>query len=209
MRPHREVPRELQDSTEAFEATTREAKTSGEEVTSISEQLRNTNEELEAVKEELQSVNEELTVVNAQLQGKMLELDVLTTDLDNLLGCTDMAIVFLDAELNVRRFTPGINDLLGLISADIGRSVAHLAQKFSGADLIADAEHVLAKRVPLESEVHSHSGRWYLRRMLPYRTADERIAGVIVAFIDISTHKLAAQSIDAERPQSIRGASRL
>jgi two-component system, chemotaxis family, CheB/CheR fusion protein len=197
----RHLRRELQDNIEAFEATTEELKAANEEVTSINEELQSTNEELETTQEELQSVNEELVTVNTQLQGKVLELEGLNDDLDNLLSNTHIAVVFLDTELKVRRFTPAIDDLLGLIAADIGRPVAHLAQKFSGDELTVDAGKVLAKLVPLESEVRSHSGRWYLRRTLPYRTEDDRIAGVVVTFVDISARKQAEQSIEAERMQ--------
>lgn len=195
----RHLRRELQDNIEAFEATTEELKAANEEVTSINEELQSTNEELETTKEELQAVNEELVTVNTQLQAKVLELEGLNDDLDNLLSNTHIAVVFLDTELKVRRFTPAIDDLLGLIAADIGRPVAHLAQKFSGDELTVDAAKVLAKLVPLESEVRSHSGRWYLRRTLPYRTEDNRIAGVVVTFVDISARKQAEQSIEAER----------
>jgi two-component system, chemotaxis family, CheB/CheR fusion protein len=161
--------------------------------------LQSTNEELETTKEELQSVNEELVTVNTQLQSNVLELEGLSNDLHHLLSNTHIPVLFLDTELKVRRFTPAINDLLGLISADIGRPVAHLAQKFSGGDLIADAAQVLAKLVPLESEVHSHSGRWYLRRTLCYRTEGDRIAGVVVTFVDISARKQAEQALEIER----------
>jgi len=191
----RALRRELQMSVEAFEATTEELKASNEEVTSINEELQSTNEELQTSKEELQSLNEELTTVNSQLQSKVFELEALTDDLDNLLSSTDIAVVFLDAQLRVRRFTPAINDLLTLIPADIGRPLADFAQKFSDGDLIADARRVLAKLVPLESEAHSQSGRWYLRRALPFRTDDNRIAGVVITFIDITARKHAEQAI--------------
>jgi two-component system CheB/CheR fusion protein len=193
----RALRRELQTSVEAFEATNEELKASNEEVTSINEELQSTNEELETGKEELQSLNEELTTVNSQLQSKVLELEGLTADLDNLLSSTDIAVVFLDAQLRVRRFTPAINDLLTLIPADIGRPLADFAQKFSNGQLIEDARRVLQKLVPLESEAHSQSGRWYLRRTLPFRTDDNRIAGVVITFIDISARKNAEQSIAA------------
>jgi two-component system CheB/CheR fusion protein len=177
--------RELQDSIEAFEAAT--------------EELRSAHEALQAAREELQSVNEELLTVNTQLHIKALELESLNSDLDNLLGNTHIPVLFLDTELRVRRFTPAINDLLGLIGADIGRPVAHLAQKFSGSDLVADAEQVLTTLVPLQCEVLSHSGRWYLRRTLCYRTEDDRIAGVVVSFVDICARKQAQQAIEEER----------
>ncbi len=193
----RMLRRELQTSVEAFEATNEELKASNEEVTSINEELQSTNEELETGKEELQSLNEELTTVNAQLQTKLFELEALTNDLENLLSSTDIAVVFLDPQLKVRRFTPAISDLLTLIPSDIGRPLAHLAQKFSDGDLIADAGQVLAKLVPLESEVHSQTDRWYLRRTLPYRTEDNRIDGVVITFIDISARKRAERAIAA------------
>jgi two-component system CheB/CheR fusion protein len=191
----RGLKRDLQTHAEAFEATNEELKASNEEVTSINEELQSTNEELETGKEELQSLNEELTTVNAQLHTKLSELEALTNDLDNLLSSTDIAVVFLDPQLNVRRFTPSIGDLFTLIPADIGRPLAHLAQKFTDGDLIADAHQVLARLVPRESEVHSYSNRWYLRRTLPYRTEDNRIAGVVITFIDITGRKQAERAI--------------
>ncbi|HEX3843934.1 MAG TPA: chemotaxis protein CheB, partial [Steroidobacteraceae bacterium] len=201
----RALRRELQTSVEAFEATNEELKASNEEVISINEELQSTNEELETGKEELQSLNEELTTVNGQLQAKVLELEALTNDLDNLLSSTDIAVVFLDPQLKVRRFTPAVNDLLTLIPADIGRPLAHLAQKFADGDFIADAGQVLAKLVPLESEVRSHSGRWYLRRTRPYRTEDNHIGGVVITFVDISARKRGEQAIAAaqERLQAV------
>jgi two-component system CheB/CheR fusion protein len=188
--------RELQASVEAFEASNEELKASNEEVTSINEELQSANEELETGKEELQALNEELVTVNSQLQAKLVELEALTNDLDNLLSSTSIAVVFLDTQLRVRRFTPAISDLLELLPADIGRPLAHLAQKFSDGDLIADAGAVLARLTPLEAEALSHSGRWYLRRTLPYRTDDNRIAGVVVTFVDITARKRAEQVIE-------------
>jgi two-component system, chemotaxis family, CheB/CheR fusion protein len=96
-------------------------------VTSINEELQSANEELETSKEELQALNEELVTVNGQLQTKLVELEALTDDLDNLLSSTSIAVVFLDTQLKVRRFTPAINDLLELLPGDIGRPLAHLA----------------------------------------------------------------------------------
>jgi two-component system CheB/CheR fusion protein len=199
---HKEVSHmrcELRGNIDPFEAAAEELKTVNEEAASINEELQSTDEALETTGEELQSVNEELVTVNAQLQAKVLELESLDNDLDNLLSNTHIPVLFLDTDLKVRRFTTAMNDLIGLISADIGRPVAHLAQKFSGGDLVADAAQVLATLVPLESEVHSHSGRWYLRRTLCYRTEDDRIAGVVVAFVDVSARKQAQQAIEVER----------
>jgi len=197
--------RELQATVESFEATNEELKASNEEVISINEELQSANEELETGKEELQALNEELVTVNAQLQNKLTELEALTNDLDNLLSSTNIAVVFLDTQLKVRRFTPAISDLLELLPADIGRPLAHLAQKFSDGDLIADATSVLARLAPLEAEALSHSGRWYLRRTLPYRTDDNRIAGVVITFVEITARKRAEQAVAAaqERLQAV------
>jgi len=189
--------RELQATVEAFEAANEELKASNEEGTSTNEELQSANEELETGKEELQSLNEELITVNAQLHTKVIELEALTNDLDNLLSSTDIAVLFLDPQLNVRRFTPAMSDLIELIPADVGRPLAHFTQKFTGSDVIAEAGRVMAKLVPIESEVQSHSDRWYLRRSLPYRTQDDRIAGVVITFIDITVRKRAERTIEA------------
>jgi two-component system, chemotaxis family, CheB/CheR fusion protein len=186
---------ELQNTTEAFEAANEELKAANEEATSMNEELQSTNEELETSKEELQSVNEELTTVNNQLQAKIAQLEATTNDLANLLGSTDIAVIFLDAEFRVRRFTPAINDLVELRESDLGRPVTDLAQKFTDDKLLPDARAVLQKLVPVEREIRSHSGRWYLRRTLPYRTAENHIEGVVITFVDIAARKLAEAEI--------------
>ena len=191
--------RELQASVEAFEASNEELKASHEEVLSVNEELQSANEELETSKEELQSLNEELTTVNSQLQAKILEQEHTTNDLSNLLSSTSIAVVFLDTQLMVRRFTPAVQDLLDLIPTDIGRSISDLAPKFSTADgettahgaLRHTARMVLENLTPVEAEVRSQSGRWYLHRTLPYRTTDNHIEGVVLTFVDISARKTA------------------
>ena len=191
----RSLRRQLQGSIEAFEISNQELKASNEEVTSINEELQSTNEELETGKEELQSVNEELLTVNTQLQNKIAELEGATNDLTNLLSSTDIAVVFLDTRFRVRRFTPAVRDLMELIDSDIGRPVTDLARKFSDVYLLPDAEKVLQTLVPIEAEVCSTSGRWYLRRVLPYRTRENHISGVVITFIDIAARKQAEQEI--------------
>ncbi|MDB6157236.1 MAG: torS, partial [Gammaproteobacteria bacterium] len=201
----RTLRRELQNTIEAFEATSEELKASNEEATSINEELQSSNEELETGKEELQSVNEELTTVNSQLQTKIAQLEATTNDLANLLSSTDIAVVFLDSDFRVRRFTPAVSDLLELIESDIGRRITDLAQKFTDGNLLVDAHSVLQRLVPVEREVRSHSGRWYLRRTLPYRTAENRIEGVVITFVDVGARKRAEQEILAahERVQAV------
>jgi two-component system CheB/CheR fusion protein len=191
--------RELQAGAEAFEASKEELKASNEEVISINEEFQSANEELETSKEELQSVNEELTTVNTQLQEKILEIEQATNDLSNLLSSTNIAVVFLDTALKVRRFTPAVQDLIELIPTDIGRSISNLSPKFSLVDgreashgvLRDTAQVVLNKLIAVEAEFRSHSGRWYLHRALPYRTEDNHIAGVVLTFFDITARKSA------------------
>ena len=191
--------RELQGTIEAFEASNEELKASNEEIISINEELQSANEELEAGKEEVQSLNEELIAANAQLQAKIQETEAATNDLTNLLSSTHIAVVFLDTQLRVRRFTPAISDLLALIPGDIGRPIAHFAPKFSDGDLLEDAHAVLARLIPIESELRSHSGTWYLRRTLPYRTSDNRIDGVVITFVDITARKNVEQALAASQ----------
>ena len=193
----RSVREALQSTIEELESSNEELKASNEEVTSINEELQSTNEELETSKEELQSLNEELTTVNSQLQAKIEELESTSNDLSNLLSSTNIAVVFLDTSLRVRRFTPAMRDLLELIPSDVGRPVEHLAQKFTGGHLVQDAQAVLDTLVPLEAEICSNSGRFYIRRILPYRTTDNRIAGVVVTFFDISERKRAEDHVHA------------
>jgi two-component system, chemotaxis family, CheB/CheR fusion protein len=180
---------ELQSTTEAYEATNEELKAAHEEATSMNEELQSSNEELETSKEELQSINEELTTVNSQLQSKITQLEATTNDIANLLSSTDIAVLFLDAKFRVRRFTPAVTDLLELIETDVGRPVTDLAQKFTDDNLLSDARTVLQHLVPIEREVESHSGRWYLRRTLPYRTSENHIEGVVITFVDIGARK--------------------
>ena len=190
---------ELQTTIQQMESANEELKAANEEVTSINEELQSTNEELETSKEELQSYNEELHTINSELQNKILELETLSDNLDNLLNSTDIATVFLDTDLHISWFSPGSKDLLDLLPSDIGRPIGHFALKFADADLLRDAATVLDKLIRIEAEVRSNVGRWYLRRMLPYRTRDDRIAGVVVTFVDITERKQTADAINEAR----------
>jgi two-component system CheB/CheR fusion protein len=193
----RTARRDLQSVTEAFQSNNEELKASNEEVISINEELQSANEELESSKEELQSLNEELIAANAQLQTKIGELEAANNDLSNLWSSTSIAVVFLDTQLRVRRFTPAMSDLLELLPGDIGRPIAHFAPKLTRGDLVEDARQVLSSRLPSEAEMSSHSGAWYLRRTLPYRTADQRIDGIVITFFDITARKRAEELVEA------------
>lgn len=167
--------------------------TANEEVTSMNEELQSTNEELETSREELRSVNDELSTVNTQLHGKVGQLELAASDLANLLSSTHIATLFLDPELRVRRFTPAMTELVKLLSTDLGRPLDDLAPKFSDPDLLEDAKRVLVDLAPIEAEVRSDQGRWYVRRVLPYRTEQGGADGVVITFHDVTRLK------DAER----------
>lgn len=187
------VRQELLHTVTELQLRNEELRASNEEVTSINEELQSTNEELETSKEELQSLNEELTTVNAQLEAKVVEHEATSNDLSSLLHSTDIAVVFLDTQFRIRRYTPAVRTLFDLIPSDAGRPLANLARKFKDDDLLEDARAVLDRLVPVEREIVSDAGHWYLRRLLPYRTTDNRIDGVVITFIDITASKLAEQ----------------
>jgi two-component system CheB/CheR fusion protein len=186
---------DLRLTIEQMEAANEELKASNEEIRSINEELQASNEELETSKEELQSLNEELNTTNAQLQSKLEELEVRTDDLNNLLNSSDVATLFLDLDLRIRWFTPTMKGLLELLPTDVGRPVAHFAQKFTG-DLVEDASRVLAKLSPEDAEVLGAEDRWYLRHIVPYRTRDNRISGVVATFTEITDRKRREREVE-------------
>ncbi len=190
---------ELQGTIEQLESVNEELKAANEEAISMNEELQSTNEELETSKEELQSFNEELHSVNNQLQHKIGELDQTSNDLSNLLSGTEIATVFLDTDLRIKWFSPSTKQLLDLQSSDIGRPVSHFARKFADQKLLGDADAVLTTLTPIEAEIRSDDGKWYLRRILPYRTRDNRIAGLVLTFVDVSGRKNASDAIDEAR----------
>ena len=160
-----------------------------EELQSTNEELQSTNEELTTSKEEMQSLNEELQTVNAELQSKVDELSGANNDLKNLLNSTDIATMFLDNELRVRRFTTQASRIIKLIPSDIGRPITDLASDLSYPDLTADAREVLRTLVFSEKPIAARDGLWFLVRIMPYRTLDDRIEGVVITFMDITASR--------------------
>ena len=185
----------LRDTVEQYEASTEELKASNEELQAMNEELRSATEELETSREELQSINEELTTVNHELKGKVDELGQANSDMQNLMDATAIATVFLDRELRITRYTPSAVSLFNLIASDLGRPLADLATRLDYPQLSEDAKRVLDKLVPIEREVSLPDGKWFLSRLLPYRTIDDHIAGVVVSFIDITPQKQAAAQL--------------
>jgi PAS domain S-box-containing protein len=186
---------DLQSTVEEMESSNEELKASNEEIMSMNEELQSTNEELETSKEELQSLNEELSTVNNQLQEKVEELEKANNDMANLFKCTDIATVFLDAALRIKLFTPAAARLYNLIASDVGRPVGDITSRFSDPDLLGDAREVLEHLAPREKEVPAADGGWWARRIMPYRTRDDRIEGVVITFVDITERKQAADAV--------------
>jgi two-component system CheB/CheR fusion protein len=180
----------LQTTNEELETSNEELKSSNEEMQSVNEELQSTNEELETSKEELQSVNEELATVNAELHTKVDDLSRANNDMNNLLSGTGIGTVFVDLQLRILRFTPAATRIINLILSDVGRPIGHVVSNLVGYDhLVADAQAVLDTLAPKEADVQTTAGKWYSMRMLPYRTLDNVIEGVVITFVDISEAK--------------------
>ncbi|HEV2912213.1 MAG TPA: PAS domain S-box protein [Pyrinomonadaceae bacterium] len=184
------VKAQLRATIQQYETQTEELKASNEELQAMNEELRSTAEELETSREELQSVNEELTTVNQELKIKIEELSQANDDFINLMNSTDIGTIFLDRTLRLKLFTPRARDIFNLIPADVGRPLSDITARLDAANLLADPEHVLASLQPLQREVETREGRWYLMNISPYRTVEDRIEGVILTFLDITERKL-------------------
>jgi two-component system CheB/CheR fusion protein len=191
---------QLRASIEQYETSIEELKASNEELQAINEELHSTTEELETSKEELQSINEELHAVNQELKTKIDELSRANADLQNFLAATDIGTIFLNRALQIVSYTPQAEQLFNLIPADIRRPLAHVTHRISYTNLPSDAAQVLQQLTPIEREVQRDDGRWYIARLLPYRTMDDRINGVVLTFVDINQRKLSEQArLDAHR----------
>jgi two-component system, chemotaxis family, CheB/CheR fusion protein len=177
----------LQTTIEEYETALEEVKSGNEELVSVNEELQSTNEELETSKEELQSVNEELNTVNQELASKVDELHQSNADLRNLFESTEIATVFLDRFMVIRTYTPAARSIFNLISADRGRPITDIAQRLESVDLRGDIQQVLDEGKPLERSVRSGDGdTHYLMRILPYRTVDDAMDGVLMTFVNVS-----------------------
>ena len=194
----RELEEELEESShrlqaiiEEYETSQEEMKASNEELQSANEELRSTMEELETSKEELQSMNEELSTVNQENRHKVAELSQLSSDLQNLLAATEIATLFLDREMRILRFTPKLEEIFNIRLADRGRLISDQTHKLGYENLVKDARKVLKNLQPIENEVTDSSGSTYISRILPYRSTDDKIEGVVITFTDISSRKKA------------------
>lgn len=179
----------LQVAHAEMQTSIEEYKSSNEELQSMNEELQSTNEELTTSKEELQSLNEELQTVNAELQSKVDELTGLRNDMTNLLNSTEIATIFLDNAMNLRRFTAHATHLFKLIPGDVGRPLSDIVSDLDYPDMRRDAHEVLRTLVFHEQEALTRDERWYRVRIMPYRTLENLIDGVVITFIDITEIK--------------------
>jgi two-component system CheB/CheR fusion protein len=182
-----------QAAIEEQQSSNEELKSTNEEMQSTNEELQSTNEELKTSKEELQSLNEELITVNTELQAKIEQLASMQNDMKNLLDNTNIGTVFLDEQLVIRRFTREATNIFRLVPSDVGRPLSDIKSNLEGEELLTKAQAVLESLVPIEQEVRTDNGAWYLVRIQPYRTLDNIIEGVVLTFTDIS------KRIEAER----------
>jgi two-component system CheB/CheR fusion protein len=179
----------LQSIIETQEATNEALTVEHEEVLSANEELQSTNEELETAKEELQSTNEELSTLNEELQNRNAELGQLANDLSNLLVGVSIPVIVVGGDRRIRRFTAAAEPLLNLIPADVGRPISDLRPNIDIPDLDSLISEVSGKGSLVEREVQSRDGRWYSLRMRPYKTAENKIDGVLMALMDIDVMK--------------------
>ena len=185
---------EVQALHEEMQTTQEELKSSNEEMQSTNEELQSTNEELTTSKEEMQSLNEELQTVNLELQSRVDDLSLASNDMENLLNSTDMATVFLDSALHLRRFTRQATRIFRLIAGDVGRPLSDIVSDLGYPGLAADAGDVLRTLAFVEREVATADGRWFQVKFMPYRTMENVIDGVVITFNDISR----AKNLEAE-----------
>ena len=190
----RRTHEDMQVLREEMQTTSEELKSANEELQSANEELQSMNEELTTSKEEMQSMNEELQVVNQDLMVKLQDLSRTNNDMKNLLSSTDTATLFLDNELNVRWFAPQTAEIIHLIASDIGRPVTDLVSQLNYPSLAADIREVLRSLVAISKEIPSHDGRWFTVRIIPYRTKESMIDGLVLTFLDVSkAHQLARE----------------
>jgi two-component system CheB/CheR fusion protein len=188
-RKYQQACLETQTVREEIQTSQEELRSTNEEQQSTNEELQSTNEELMTSKEEMQSLNEELQTVNNELQAKVDELSRSNNDMKNLLNSTDIATLFLDNHLNVRRFTTQATKIIKLIPGDVGRPITDLASDLLYPELPSDAREVLQKLGFAEKPVNTRDGRWFTVRIMPYRTLDDHIDGVVITFADITVAK--------------------
>jgi two-component system, chemotaxis family, CheB/CheR fusion protein len=185
----------LQETIEQSEVSSEELKASNEEMQAINEELRSATEELETSKEELQSINEELLTVNYELKTKVEETDKINDYLTNLIASTDIATVFVDRNMRIRWFTPRATDIFSMLPVDTGRSLMDITHRLDYPEMAEDAATVFESLNMIEREISSNDQRWYIARLLPYRSSEDHIDGTVLTFIDITKRRAAEDEL--------------
>ena len=185
---------QLQNTREEMQSSQEELKSTNEELQSTNEELQSTNEELTTSREEMQSLNEELQTVNAEQLSKMDELTGISNDMKNLLSSTEIVTVFLDNDLHVRRFTTGVDKILKLIPGDVGRPLSDITSDLLYPEMTEEAREVLRTLAFSEKQIATTDGCWFTVRIMPYRTMEDVIGGVVITFAEIT----AAKALEAE-----------
>ena len=182
---------QLLNSNEEHEFQAEELKAANEELQAMNEELRSAAEELETSKEELQSINEELRTVNQELKVKIEEMSLTSNNLQNLINSADVGTIFLDRSFRTRLFTPAVREIFNLIPSDYGRPISDITHKLDYPNLLRDAEAVLEKLTVVEREVKTTDNGYFMMRILPYRTSEDRINGIVITFFNITLRKQA------------------
>ncbi|WP_426061722.1 PAS domain-containing protein [Hymenobacter sp. B1770] len=190
----------LQNTIEEMESSVEELKSTNEELQSANEELQSTNEEAMTNKEEMQSLNEELMTLNMQYLSKTEELSLAANDMKNLLDATEIATIFLDNDMVIKRFTPPVQRIISLLPGDVGRPITHFASNLRRENLAHDVRQVLDRLVSVEANIQTTTGEWYVMRILPYRTLDNYISGAVITFTDITDLK----TLEAQLQESTR-----
>ncbi|MCJ7758951.1 MAG: PAS domain-containing protein, partial [Gillisia sp.] len=181
---------EIKTIREQMQTSQEELQSTNEELQSTNEELQSTNEELTTSKEEMQSMNEELQTVNIELQSKVSDFVQADNDMKNLLNSTQIATLFLDKELNIRRFTKPVTSLFKLRKNDIGRTFTDLVTDLKYPEIGSEARDVLKTLIFVEKVKETNDGRWFNVRIMPYRTHDDRIDGLVITFTDMTKTKM-------------------
>jgi two-component system CheB/CheR fusion protein len=195
----REIARLQQDhriAMEELETSNEELKSVNEELQSSNEELQSTNEELESSREELQSLNEELSTVNAELHEKIVELSQSYDTINHLLNSTGIAMLFLDKELNVQRFTQAVTELINLIEADIGRSLSHISNNLTREAFLEDIRRAIVEQREIHQDLRTREGNWYSANIVPHRDQKGQVSGVVITFQNVDRLKDATRRLD-------------
>jgi two-component system CheB/CheR fusion protein len=189
----------LRESRQQYGEAIEDLRAANEELQSTNEEYRSTAEELETSKEELQSTNEELQTVNNELKQKLESISRAHSDIENLITSSDVGTLFVDREMLIKRFTPQVSSVFSIARGDEGRPITDFTHRLDYSDLASDARSVLDHLTPIEHEARSNNNRWYLTRLRPYRSTEDKIEGVVITFVDVTERRVAEDALHEEQ----------